>query len=1355
MRRIEEKYLSLLVKLAVFLLCTAATMRTLNTCVSLDAARHGPREDDLVIRYYPDSQTAYMALKNDEIDLLDWDVTIKPPSPPDPSPNGVEDFIWVTNSISPDGLANWGLPGHTTVPVDAGAYNGYGLPNWTGNFTVDHPLASVNSITVHALPFTPDSYTYALTEGVDFVVHADDDLIELLNPLDVQIINEHWKEGVNNTLNGWPWIRYVASCIQSVYVDFNNGTARWATNNGFEVPPPSEWWYEPDWPGELEGWWALGYFAGPWAWPAGSEWWVNYTAASHISVDYNAEPILTWPADFFTDAVEDPCLVLDAVADFGFYEIDLNNNYTIGSYPGVRSPMNYTEMRQAIAWLTDKEYVVSEICGGFAERIDQMIAAPLKGWADETNWYPNYPYEYNPPAAAVLLNSKFPQGATINPYYDSAFPGSAEYIRTYPLDHPQKAEQNLDPLIVVVRDDDQRRLQTGRLIYSNMRKHGIPCIVIEGSAPAVYDRVMGDFDYHFYTGGWKVGRFPAVTLYGLYHSDFTYPHGQNYVTGNLTHPTLDALLEAGNYALTYLDAITATKSAGGWMTEYCVNVPLWSNAGYYAWRSSLLGVVNMEGSGPINDYTFLNAYKIDGSPIRVGLTDAPHSMNIVYSSWQVDYRCLDRMNLYGGQEVAPYDLAADQNGFVKYHEITTWSDPDDGGAIKSKIVETYRTNGYYCEPVTGNQKAVVNAYDYMWNAWYDYQLNYAWFSSSFFDLHHINVLNSTTLEIYFDTLSYWNNYDCQGPLRPRNIWFAEPSLVGSAIETFTEGPGNDFEAPDIVPLANEPIFIDWVEVNDVPLTPNIDYNIYARGGGPNAYLEILTSIADGSTVDVSYRYPMDPRGYTPGNVAWQTILEGGGMYYATSFTPGVGGSITLKKNPFYYQETPPLGEIDFIRKPSGEYEVDIFDIIDVAGAFGSQGKGIPDANWLAGADLFPPGGIIDDFDVAVVHVAMGTPMENHDVAVLALEPSQTEVTVGDLVLVNVTLENQGDYTETFEVTLRLSCSGTEVDSQNVTLASMETTTITMVWNTTGFEGYHTISAYAGPVYYGDSFPEHNLWDNFLFGDLIHVKPVFHTVVVETAGQKYNMTVESDGILTHIVATKNSLHLDVSGPPGQTAYVNATIPTGLNTTSIKVFVDNVKLEYPPFPIITSNGTHYFVYFETTLSIHGVTFKYALPDVVVANISSSREIVGQGYIVVMNVTVQNLATESRMCNVSMFADCHQIFLGDEIIVGIQNLTIAGESNTTVTFVWNTTGVDKGFWALCAVVDDAQVHGPILVTLAGDVDGDRDVDIFDIVRMAGVYGVAKPDPDYDPIIDLDGDGDIDIFDLVRAAGNYGESW
>lgn len=60
-----------------------------------------------------------------------------------------------------------------------------------------------------------------------------------------------------------------------------------------------------------------------------------------------------------------------------------------------------------------------------------------------------------------------------------------------------------------------------------------------------------------------------------------------------------------------------------------------------------------------------------------------------------------------------------------------------------------------------------------------------------------------------------------------------------------------------------------------------------------------------------------------------------------------------------------------------------------------------------------------------------------------------------------------------------------------------------------------------------------------------------------------------------------------------------------------------------------------------------------------------------------------------------------------------------------------------------------------LAGDVDGDRDVDIFDIVRMATIYGVKYPNSRYDRPCDMDLDGDIDIFDVVAAATNYGKSW
>jgi len=199
----------------------------------------------------------------------------------------IEDYVWPA-SFGMDGLANCELPGKYVGTDDP--YGGFGVPYWTGNFSTAYGIASVNQIDCTYLPFTADNYTVTLTEGVDYIVHPDDDLIELLVPQDTDIINEHWVDGVNNTLNGWPAIGYVASGIESVYVDMHNGTARYGRNLGYENEVPSEWWYDPDWPWELEGWWALGFYQGNWTWPDGSEWWINYTAASYLTIDYNADP---------------------------------------------------------------------------------------------------------------------------------------------------------------------------------------------------------------------------------------------------------------------------------------------------------------------------------------------------------------------------------------------------------------------------------------------------------------------------------------------------------------------------------------------------------------------------------------------------------------------------------------------------------------------------------------------------------------------------------------------------------------------------------------------------------------------------------------------------------------------------------------------------------------------------------------------------------------------------------------------------------------------------------------------------------------------------------------------------------
>jgi hypothetical protein len=87
----------------------------------------------------------------------------------------------------------------------------------------------------------------------------------------------------------------------------------------------------------------------------------------------------------------------------------------------------------------------------------------------------------------------------------------------------------------------------------------------------------------------------------------------------------------------------------------------------------------------------------------------------------------------------------------------------------------------------------------------------------------------------------------------------------------------------------------------------------------------------------------------------------------------------------------------------------------------------------------------------------------HNIAVTKVKPWKTVVGQGYSAKVNVTVQNQGNFTETFNVTA--FASGKVFGSLlNVKLSNGTSTTITFTWNTTGFAmGNYTINATATPV----------------------------------------------------------------------------------------------------------------------------------------------------------------------------------------------------------------------------------------------------------------------------------------------------
>jgi parallel beta-helix repeat protein len=86
----------------------------------------------------------------------------------------------------------------------------------------------------------------------------------------------------------------------------------------------------------------------------------------------------------------------------------------------------------------------------------------------------------------------------------------------------------------------------------------------------------------------------------------------------------------------------------------------------------------------------------------------------------------------------------------------------------------------------------------------------------------------------------------------------------------------------------------------------------------------------------------------------------------------------------------------------------------------------------------------------------------HNVAIANVAPSKDVVGQSYSLNIYVTVENQGSYTENFNVTLYANT--TEIETKQITLTNGASTTLIFTWNTTGFAyGNYTLWAYAWPV----------------------------------------------------------------------------------------------------------------------------------------------------------------------------------------------------------------------------------------------------------------------------------------------------
>jgi hypothetical protein len=144
--------------------------------------------------------------------------------------------------------------------------------------------------------------------------------------------------------------------------------------------------------------------------------------------------------------------------------------------------------------------------------------------------------------------------------------------------------------------------------------------------------------------------------------------------------------------------------------------------------------------------------------------------------------------------------------------------------------------------------------------------------------------------------------------------------------------------------------------------------------------------------------------------------------------------------------------------------------------------------------------------------------------------------------------------------------------------------------------------------------------------------------------------------------------------------------------------------------------------------------------------------------INVTVTNEGEVSEAFNVTLY---YNLTAGHRI--GVQQVSyLPPGGSTTLTFIWNTTGVNPHVYDLRAIA--AQVLGEtdtldnvlsttVKVKMLGDINGDGKVDLKDYYTVSKAYGEVPGRPRWDSECDINDDGKIDLKDVYIAARNFGK--
>lgn len=124
-------------------------------------------------------------------------------------------------------------------------------------------------------------------------------------------------------------------------------------------------------------------------------------------------------------------------------------------------------------------------------------------------------------------------------------------------------------------------------------------------------------------------------------------------------------------------------------------------------------------------------------------------------------------------------------------------------------------------------------------------------------------------------------------------------------------------------------------------------------------------------------------------------------------------------------------------------------------------------------------------------------------------------------------------------------------------------------------------------------------------------------------------------------------------------------------------------------------------------------------------------------------------------------------DDTLIGTQTITdLDPDANATVTFNWNTTNLPlytnytiKAYAhevsGEISTDNNLYLAGPVIISMFGDTNSDKKVDILDVAEAAKAFGSYIGHRRWNPNGDLNNDGIVSIIDIVLIAMNFGRAF